>query len=88
MSHCSLLLPGGFHFGGFFGSLPWTLFTGVGIVFGKSALLFPQPCAAALRGRIRPRRWATDENPREAAGSSRMAGGGCRAMPRRVCHAL
>lgn len=35
MSHCSLLLPGGFYFGGFFGSLPWTLFTGVETVLGR-----------------------------------------------------
>lgn len=82
MSHCSLLLPGGFYFGVFFGSLPWTSFTRVGTVFGKSALLFPQPCAAALRGRIRPRRWATDENPRgaaEAAGWLAAAAVPCRA---------
>lgn len=40
----------------FYGSLPWTLFTGVGFVFGKSALLFPQPRAATVQGRIRSQR--------------------------------
>lgn len=34
----------------------------------------------ALRGRIRSRRWATDENPGRAARSRRRAGSGCRAV--------
>lgn len=39
MSHCSLLLPGGV----FFGSLPWTLFTGVEIVLGRVPSSSPSP---------------------------------------------